>query len=134
CANTDVFTFNAISTNVSGDVTNTYLWNFGDGNTLSNGPSVTHTYTQCNVYDVSVTITTSGGCTASDTKQDLIRTGFPPTADFTWLPSVMCYRDTVFFTDASTANGCPITGWLWDFGSLEKDPFHIFPDTGIYSV
>ncbi|MCX6276026.1 MAG: PKD domain-containing protein [Bacteroidetes bacterium] len=134
CANTDQFSFNAVSTNVSGDTTSVYSWNFGDGTTLNNGPNVTHTYTQCNDYNVSVTITTSGGCTATDTRPGLVRTGFPPTADFTWIPSIMCYNDTTQFTDASTANGCPVTGWSWDFGSLEKDPFHVFPDTGVYDV
>ncbi len=134
CANTDQFSFNAISTNVSGDTTSVYAWNFGDGATLNNGPNVTHTYTQCNTYNVSVTITTSGGCTATFTKPNLVRTGFPPTADFTWTPSVMCYNDTTFFTDASTPNSCPVTGWQWDFGSVEKDPFHVFPDTGKYDV
>jgi gliding motility-associated-like protein len=134
CANTDQFTFNATSTNVAGDTTTTYAWDFGDGTSINNGPTVTHTYTQCSVYDVSVTITTSGGCTATTTRQALIKTGFPPTADFTWQPSVMCYNDTTEFFDNSTANGCPITGWYWDFGSNEEDPIHVFPDTGIYDV
>ncbi|MEO8086327.1 MAG: PKD domain-containing protein [Bacteroidota bacterium] len=134
CALTDTFALNAISTNVSGDTTSVYSWNFGDGTTLNNGPSVTHVYTQCNEYNVSLTITTSGGCMATTTRPGMFRTGFPPTADFTWIPSVMCYNDTTQFTDASTANGCPVTGWTWDFGSIEQDPFHVFPDTGIYDV
>lgn len=134
CANSDVFTFNATSTNVSGDTTSVYHWDFGDGVTVNNGPSVTHTYTQCNTYNVSVTITTSGGCTATDAEPNLIRTGFPPAADFTWQPSVMCYNDSTFFTDASTANGCPVTGWSWDFGSNEQNPIHVFPDTGVFDV
>ena len=134
CANTDQFTFNAQSTNVTGDTTSVYSWNFGDGTILNNGPTVTHTYTQCSSYNVSVTITTSGGCTAKDSIPGLIRTGFPPTAEFVWIPSVMCYNDTVQFTDSSKANGCPVTGWLWDWGSTEQNPFHVFPDTGIFDV
>lgn len=134
CANTDQFTFNALSTNVLGDTTSVYHWDFGDGATLNNGPTVTHTYTQCNVYNVTVTITTSGGCTATDTRPGWIKTGFPPTANFGWQPSVMCYNDTTTFTDSSLANGCPVTGWQWSFGSNEQNPEYVFPDTGVYDV
>lgn len=42
------------------------------------------------------------------------------------------------FTDLSTDNGSPITGWLWDFGdgytSTDQNPSHQYDDPGEYTV
>ena len=49
-----------------------------------------------------------------------------------------CVSDSVRFFDQSNSNGRTITNWKWDFGdgatSLLKDPAHLFPATGIYTV
>lgn len=59
--------------------------------------------------------------------------------DYDPLPNVAIYyptqnADTVFFTCISTC----VDEYLWDFGdgtfSNEENPFHIFPETGVYMI
>src|SRR5690606_4178853 len=45
-----------------GDVINSWTWDFGDGNT-GTGQNPTHTYMNEGIYDVTLTIGTTSGCT-----------------------------------------------------------------------
>jgi len=131
----ETFTFHTVTSTVAGDSVDQYTWNFGDGT----GPIVgtatqSHTFNTCGIFDVQVDIHTRDGCTDNYLSPALIRIGDHPNADFTWQPPAMCYGDTVHFTDQSTVGNCAITGWLWDFGSIQQNPDHVYPDTGVYSV
>ena len=62
-------TFNASgSTDGDGNVVG-YSWNFGDGQTSTAGPTVTHTYAAANTYTVILQVTDDDGATddATDT-------------------------------------------------------------------
>ncbi len=59
--------FHSLSTTIAGTITN-WAWTFGDGGT-GTGANPTHTYTCDGTFQVTLTITTSTGCTRSFTKQ-----------------------------------------------------------------
>ncbi len=137
---------------------NSWLWNFGDGET-SIDPNPSHTYTDARTYTVSLTV---NGPDGSDTeiKSRYIKLFSPsvPTAHFTREPISINSPMTVQFIDMST---CPaslinhvngtiytttiesasiggITTWTWEFGdgttSNEQNPAHTYQDTGTYTV
>ncbi len=45
-----------------------YAWDFGDGQTSSEGPTTTHTYAAAGTYQVKLTVTDSNGLTGTSTK------------------------------------------------------------------
>ncbi|MSQ79452.1 MAG: PKD domain-containing protein [Flavobacteriaceae bacterium] len=47
---------------------NSYLWNFGDGNTDSNNAIIKHSYAQKGTYEVSLTVNKGSGCERKITK------------------------------------------------------------------
>jgi|GEM_PF-2685286 len=65
----------------TGDITNRH-WEFGDGNTLdTTNTSVTNTYV-AGVYDVSLTVTDSGGYSAGQTNLSMISVATVPSPNF----------------------------------------------------
>jgi len=95
----------------------TYLWNFGDGNT-STDPNPSHLYANPGNYNVSLTVTNNCG---SDTETRTIRVVLPPEADFDQSANFGCGPTTIAFTDQ--ANSWSNTVWsilpndttLWRF-------------------
>ncbi len=125
------FNFNPIITSV--DAVTSYSWDFGDGGS-STLPNPTYTYTTQGTYNVTLTITTSSGCTDDTTFANAIRVGSKPVADFSAAPNPICARQPVQFTDLSV----PADEWSWDFGdgatSTMQNPAHAYNDTGYFSV
>lgn len=111
-----------------------YLWTFGDGTTATTA-TPSHTYTAAGTYDVTLTITTVGGCTRTVTIREAVRIGVKPNADFSALPPDVCASDPVQFTDNSTGD---VDQWFWDFGdgatSTLQHPSHLYSDTGYFNV
>ena len=103
-----------------------YVWNFGDstGNFVG-GPGISHQVNIVGIFDVTLTITTTDGCTATITKPGFIRTGTPPVANFSAAPLTVCFQQNVQFTDLTPQ---PVTGWSWSFGdgggSIDQNPSH----------
>ncbi|MGQ0738691.1 MAG: PKD domain-containing protein [Bacteroidota bacterium] len=125
------FNFNPVISSV--DVITSYNWDFGDGGT-STLPNPSHTYTVQGTYDVTLTITTSSGCTDDTTIINAVRVGSNPVADFSAAPLITCANEPVQFTDLSA----PADEWLWDFGdggsSILPNPTHSYGDTGYFTV
>ena len=121
------------STAVSPDPVVSYFWDLGDG-TTSTLQNPTHTYTTGS-YDISLIITTAGGCT--DTVKIIagIVATDKPTANFSATPRDVCAKTDVIFTDLSTGT---VTRWLWLFGdggtSTDQNPVHQYGDTGLFTV
>ncbi|MBL0145576.1 MAG: PKD domain-containing protein [Chitinophagaceae bacterium] len=155
---------------------NTFLWNFGDGNT-STAASPSHTYiangaytvmlittnnlgcsdtivktnyvndgntsTSANpthtfglgTFDITLTITTAGGCISTTTLVAGIVVSTKPTANFVATPRDVCAFTQVNFTDLSTGTA---TNWHWDFGdggtSNQQNPIYQYQDTGYFTV
>lgn len=114
-----------------------YTWGFGDGSPVTTGPPpFTHTYTAVGVYKTWVTVTTSNGCTFTDTGE--VRVGVPPTVSAVIFPKRVCFHHEI---------NIPIkvlTGiaddYFWDFGpptgmlEHKNDSLHMyFPIPGFFT-
>ncbi len=115
-------------------------WQFGDGQT-SNVKNPTHQYANSGVFNVTLTVTTSEGCSNSITKPVLVL-GDPVASFTTSAPS--CAKDTVHFTNLSTTPHGLIHTWIWNFGdgsplftvNLPGNPNvgHYYTTGGTYNV
>ncbi len=112
-----------------------YHWSFGDGGFSGNQHPV-YTYTKSGLYDVTLTVTNSYGCSSSITKTQIINVFKMPEPSFDYDPkNPTLYNPTVQFTDHSAG----ATIWSWTFGdntpgSNEPNPVHTYADTGHYTV
>ncbi len=127
--------FTPIMSTNSPDPVVSYAWDFGDGGT-STLASPTHVYSGSGIYNLGLTVTTSGGCTLSVNYPGGVRSGIAPTMiDFSAASTNPCTAAMTQFTSTSdgTANG-----WLWDFGdggvSTQQNPIHSFADTGTFTI
>jgi gliding motility-associated-like protein len=113
----------------------TYAWTFGDGGT-SSGSTPTHVYTAEGIYTARLTITTSNGCTFTDTID--IKVGAPPIITVVAMPTHLCFGKTDSFI-VTIVKG-PADDFKWEFGdgvwimdSLTHE-YHIFALPGVFTV
>jgi gliding motility-associated-like protein len=115
------------------DNVTSYLWDFGDAST-STAATPSHTYIAQGSYTVSLTITTTTGCTEVYTMPNAVTVGRVPVIDFTASPNPACAFSTVQFTGIATEADI----WQWNFGdggtSTQQSPTHIYSDTGNFTV
>lgn len=127
------YTISPIANIVSLDGVTSYLWNFGDG-TTSTAANPSHTYTVQGLYSVSLTITTSTGCTETYTLGGAVKVGRKPVVNFSATPNPVCAFQSVQFTDLTNE----ADQWFWDFGdggtSSLQSPQHQYGDTGTFTV
>jgi gliding motility-associated-like protein len=131
------FTYTPQATIQTVDSIASYLWNFGDGGTSTlQNPS--HIYNLAGSYDITLTVTTVGGCTRTATINNGVRTGTPPTVDFTGTPLDTCASEVISFAGQAITSPGAVVEWLWDFGdggsSNQQNPTHIFDDIGALNV
>ena len=95
----------------------TYAWTFGD-NTSGTGMVATHEYRATGTYSVTLTVTDQRGTSASLSQTLAVGATAPPTATFTFSPSVFAANQDIFFNaSGSTAvTGRRIVNYGWDFG------------------
>ena len=129
------FTFSPVPDIRAVDGVSSYTWDFGDGpGSIRTGPNPSYTYNTPGTYNLKLTITTLGGCTETVSFLNAVKTGTPPSVDFTVDRFIGCAADSFRFTSLAT----PSTKWLWDFGDGTTDtlehPVHGFADTGSLSV
>ena len=121
------------STVNSPDPVVSYFWDLGDG-TTSTLPNPTNTY-PTGSYDITLIVTTLGGCTDTVFIPAGIVADDKPVANFNANPRDVCAKEDVLFNDLSTGN---ITRWLWDFGdggtSTVQNPSHHYQDTGLFTI
>ncbi|RYY43243.1 MAG: PKD domain-containing protein, partial [Chitinophagaceae bacterium] len=127
------FTWTFTATVNSVDPVVSYLWNFGDGSgSTAQGP--THIFSTGS-YDISLIITTAGGCKDTVTVQSGIIASTKPAPAFTATPREVCAFNDVRFTDQSTGT---VDEWIWQFGdgggSTAQHPVHQYQDTGHFTV
>lgn len=122
------------STVSPGDITN-WSWQLGNGaNSSQQNPSLT--YSQDSIYQVTLVVTATGGCTDTLTQPVEV---FPLPNTSVTVENV-CFGETVQFGDSSTINSGSIVGWDWTFGdndvSTDQHPSHVYPNvqTYVYSM
>jgi gliding motility-associated-like protein len=111
----------------------TYSWNMGNG-FLFNGPIPPAQTYPAGVYNISLTITTNGGCTATAT--GVVKVGsVQPVTNFSAVPTSACVGQSIQFTDLSSG---PPDQWLWDFGdgstATTQNPAYSYTKPGLYDV
>ncbi len=96
------------------DLTNLdqYFWDFGDGHT-SQQPDPENTYDSPGDYQVTLTVQTTDGCTATQTQTVTVNP--LPQAGFEYSEPT-CVGDTIFFLNLSNSPNGAIVKWEWDFG------------------
>lgn len=119
------------------NLTGTYVWNFGDGQTYTGTNPPAHLYQLSGLYDVSLTYTSSAGCSGTKTLQDYIEIT-PVQAGFYAADTGACAPFTVQFIDTSYTPSNPIVSWQWNFGNGQTYNGHIPPPqtygVGVYNV
>ena len=118
----------------SGTITN-WQWDFGDGN-ISNQQNPTHTYLNPGIFNVTLTVRNSNGCSKTLNKQNLIGIYTGVRALFTNTNPPTCVIPvTVNFTNTATG---PVASYQWLFGdggtSSAPNPSHTYTTAGIYTV
>lgn len=121
------------TTNPTGQQINSYLWNFGDGqtSTMSN-PS--HTYANPGTYQVTLTVACGNGhCTNETTKT--VTVSALPTVSFEY--TTVCQGSPTQFTGSATG-GQNITNYQWNFGDGQtgtgQNTSHTYAQAGAYQV
>jgi gliding motility-associated-like protein len=101
-----------------------YFWNFGDGNS-SQEPNPAHTYFNNGCNDVSLTVTSTSGCSASLMLIDYICSDLKPTANFEINPNNLSESNLLAQFVNLSENA---TTYSWNFGDLtnssETTPQH----------
>jgi gliding motility-associated-like protein len=112
-----------------------WQWSFGDGQIgFDQNPS--HTYTTVGTYPITLSVVTSGGCTASSAGALAnISVHEIPDASFTATPTtVFLPNDPVSITNTSVG----ATSYLWNFGdgstSVQAEPQYYYTQVGTYNI
>lgn len=122
------------------DPVESYLWNFGDGQT-STDPNPEQMFETSGDFSVSLTVTNSTGC--ENVRAKVITAQAVPVVDFDLPgpPNGCSGSSSLFENQTSQPDGMQITEWLWDFGDAD-DPNvetdinarHTFTRPGMYQV
>lgn len=130
-------TFTDQSTITTGNITN-WSWDFGVGSMTSdtsNVQSPTFVYPTSGSYTVTLTCTSSNGC--STTYTQVVTVNPLPTANFT--AATVCIGNPTTFTDLSASVSGNVTNWVWDFGDGSpfgntQNPTHTYANDTTYNV
>ncbi len=110
-----------------------WLWDFGDG-TTDTARYPQHTYSDSGVYDVSLIVTNTAGCTTTTTSNGYINVQDAPKAKFQLLTTSGCSPFVAKLKNKSTN----ASSWYWDFGdgntSTLMDPAPVYTEPGDYTV
>jgi len=125
--------FTDLSTAGSGSIAN-WFWDFGDGN-ISSEKNPSYTYLSAGVFDVSLKITNTFGCSSTITKDNLISIADGIKAQFSILSIDACSSPAkVVFDNNSTGSGT--LSYQWNFGdgnsSTAASPSHNYNAQGSY--
>ncbi len=127
--------FDDLSTIVAGTITG-WSWDFGDqSSSTQQNPS--HCYGLPGNYDVTLTVTTSDGCSQTIVMTNYIQVFALPVAAFIAGPQpTTVLNPTITFTDSSTN----ASSWNWNFGDLvnssstDQNPTFTYVDPNCYVV
>ncbi len=102
-----------------------WLWDFGNGDTLTTQNPM-YAYPSGGTFNVSLTVTSAQGCSASTNSQLLINDR--PSAGFSVTNT--CVGQVVQFTDETVLSNSQIQNYAWDFGDggsdSQQNPTHTY--------
>jgi gliding motility-associated-like protein len=138
--NADVFEICASDTIHLTDVPTgnfTYQWNFGDS-TSSSQYQPYHSYQTSGVFDISLSVTDSNGCTNTYTRPSYVTVHQIPTASFSANQlTTTCYPSSIIFNNPSSL----ASNWEWNFGDslgnrITQNGFaqHLYHHPGLYDI
>ncbi|HXC05250.1 MAG TPA: PKD domain-containing protein, partial [Bacteroidia bacterium] len=115
-----------------------WTWNFGDGTPIvSAGSNPTHTYPLRGIYNVSLIVMDTNGCTATLTKLNYITVTKPYPA--LTVDTFSCKGNILLFDASATSVTGPAT-YSWNFGdgtnatTTTNTTTHAYPTDNIYTV
>lgn len=120
---------------ITGEPIVAWQWSFGDPSTTGGFDTSTfqnpaYIYDQAGTYFVTLSATTSSGCSSNTTLPVQVVPG--PTATFSYSTNA-CLNGTVTFNDNSYTYMGSISEWQWEFApnyySNLQNPVHTFPQT-----
>ncbi len=111
-------------------------WDFGDGSTSNQTGSVTHTFNQVGCFTITLTSTSSAGCTNTASIANYICVNPYAVASFTSSATEVSFLNTEVLFNNNSANA---DTYSWQFGdgttSNATSPLHTFPEEiGSYDV
>ncbi|HEV2480149.1 MAG TPA: PKD domain-containing protein, partial [Puia sp.] len=117
-----------------------WAWNFGDGSTSSQ-QNPAHTYSQTGYYNISLSVTNSGGCSNPITQNRYIRVvnGIQPNFTFNQQSTTCSAPFTGQLLNQSAGPGNLTFNWAVNNGatpsnSADTSPIVTFPNNGQYNV
>ncbi len=131
------FTDNSSST----DPIVSWAWDFGDGSTFNGQNPPAHSFNS-GQYNISLSITTQGGCSNTIIKPNYVQIGFIDLVDFTYSPTIQCAKTPVTFTDLSVISTPHLpteVTYNWSFSdggtATSQNATYSFPtDTGYFDA
>ncbi len=125
--------FNDLSTLATGTIV-AWNWNFGNSAT-STLQNPTYVYTVQGTYSVTLSVTSSNGCTTSTTQ--VINVSPRPNADFAMSANPIFADEVLGLTDQSTPLGT-INSWMWSFGdgatATTQNTSHLYDNKGVFTI
>ena len=114
----------------------TWEWDFGDGN-VANTQNPSHTYTGVGIFNITVRVKNSFGCSSILTKPQYIHIGSGVHADFSHSAATSCTPPvTITFQNQSLGTG--VLSYQWSFGdggtSTNPNPVYAYNNPGNYTV
>ena len=103
-----------------------YMWDFGDGETLAGAVNPTHIYTSPGIFNVTLSADNGAGDGATIVKEGIIEVYPAPSAIFSIRPEVVFLPNPIYTNNSSFG----AISFLWDFGdgttSTEFEPIHTY--------
>jgi gliding motility-associated-like protein len=120
--------------NGNGSAIATWNWNV-EGQNPSNIQHPSFCFNNAGIYDASLLVTSTDGCSATISLANYINVSANPVAQFDFTPKEIDI-DHPEVTFGSTSTGA--TNWNWLFGdggsSILENPIHMYQDTGVYCI
>jgi PKD repeat protein len=128
-------TFTNNSTIANPNTIQSWLWNFGDGNSSSLQNPV-NAYSQAGLYNASLQATSDSGCSSINNLVVFVK--YQPVANFTPSGITCAQSATQFFNQSSVLFPGTISNYSWDFGDNNTDtaanPIHVYNNQNFYPV
>lgn len=114
---------------------NSWSWDYGDFSIPDTNQNPTHTYAVPGTFNVTLSVTSSNGCSAVITQA--VNVYAIPAAAFACGNG--CANASIQFTDQSTVTNDTIANWLWAFGdgspvTNQQHPSHAYTTAGSFTA